>query len=81
MPELMVILKKFFAYNDKKLELSVGAYSAKGYSMIETTKEEAGGVCLRGLHSIHHKKIMFLDQFCTRSDRDAPVLKTPDVQC
>jgi hypothetical protein len=44
MPELMVILKKFFAYNDKKLELSVGAYSAKGYSMIETT-EEASGWC------------------------------------
>ena len=37
MPELMVILKKFFAYNDKKWELSVGTYSAKGYSIVETT--------------------------------------------
>ena len=37
MPELMVILKNFFAHNDKKWELSVGTYSAKGYSMVETT--------------------------------------------
>jgi hypothetical protein len=47
MPELMVILKKFFAYNDKKWELSVGTYSAKGYSMIETTGEGPDGVLHR----------------------------------
>ena len=43
MPELMVILKKFFAYNDKKWELSVGTYSAKGYSMVETIGEGSTG--------------------------------------
>ncbi|MGA2224128.1 MAG: hypothetical protein ABSH41_06785 [Syntrophobacteraceae bacterium] len=41
-PELMVILKNSFAYNDKKWQLSVGTNSAKGYSMVETTQEGSG---------------------------------------
>jgi hypothetical protein len=44
MPELMVILKNFFAYNDKKWDLSIGTYSAKGYSMIETIGAGSGGM-------------------------------------
>jgi hypothetical protein len=47
MPELMVILKNFFAYNDKKREQPVGTYSAKGYSMVEITKDVSGWVWIR----------------------------------
>jgi hypothetical protein len=43
MPELMVILKNFFAYNNKKLELSVGTYSAKEYSTVDTAWNHSEG--------------------------------------